>query len=150
MLHIPGFGRAFILHLLPAAAVPWGLQAPGHCPPCLILFVIRVEAHAHVSTITVQRSSYRPHSHVYQVLNGDYNLPPGRPEPLLDLIRGLLKVSPAQRLDIDAVLHRLERMSSKLSIRAASSGPPSVPSRATSNGNAARMPRTSAGGETPH
>ncbi len=72
-----------------------------------------------------------------QVLNGDYTLPSTRPQPFLDLIRGLLCVSPAKRLGIDAVLQQLERLTSNLPAKILPSGPQSVNNAANSreNGN---------------
>ena len=74
-----------------------------------------------------------------QVLNGDYNLPTGRPEPFLALIRGLLRVSPSQRLGIDAVLQQLERLASKLPAMSLPPGPPFVSNGTTSSENGAKV-----------
>ena len=53
-----------------------------------------------------------------QVLNGDFTCPPGRPEGFTNLIRSMLKVSPASRPDIDTVLRRLQRFTSEQASRA--------------------------------
>lgn len=51
-----------------------------------------------------------------QVLNGDYSMPPRpqRPEPLRQLLRRMLTVSPADRPDIDTVLQQLGQFATNL------------------------------------
>ena len=53
-----------------------------------------------------------------QVLNGDYSMPPRpqRPEPLRQLLRHMLTVSPADRPDIDTVLQQLGQLATNLNV----------------------------------